>query len=208
MLLSAPPCNSRKTGRPATRLLGLALLVPAVVALAGCASGPVETFDLTAVGSARANRAPHGQIVVSVPVATAPADGDRIVVRPSPESVATLKGAQWSERLPLLVQTRLVQSFENARLLSFVGRADSRITAPHSLTTEIRRFEIDVSRGEAVVEISVKLVGEQSGHIVAAQVFAASVPGSASDGQSAASALDAALSSVMSQIVVWAAART
>jgi cholesterol transport system auxiliary component len=100
-----------------------------------------------------------------------------------------------------------VQSFENAHLLASVGRADSRIAAPFALTSEIRRFEIDVARGEAVVEISAKLVADQSGRIVAAQLFSASVPGSASDGAAAAAALDAALTSVMSQIVVWAAGR-
>ena len=197
----APQC--RLTGGRAARLAALALLLP----LAGCASSPVETFDLTAAPASRSVRAARGQVVVSEPVATAPADSDRIVVRPGPESVATLKGAQWSERLPRLLQTRLVQSFENAHLLTSVGRPDAKITAQFSLNTEIRSFEMDVARGEAVVEISAKLVAESSGRIVAAQIFSARVPGSASDGPSAAAALDIALGQVMTQMVSWTAAR-
>ena len=207
MSLVAPIANRCNTGRPsggrAMRLFGLSFLA----FLAACSAGPVATFDLSAAPEGKPVRKARGQVVVSEPSASAPTDGDRIVVRPAGDSVATLKGAQWSERLPHLVQTRLVQSFENARMLTAVGRADSRITAPYALTTEIRRFEIDVARGEAVVEISAKLVAEQSGHITAAQVFSAAVPGSASDGATAVAALDAALGSVMSQIVVWTAAR-
>jgi cholesterol transport system auxiliary component len=181
----------------------LALVLP----LAGCASGPPTTFDLSAVPGDRRPRAMGAQVAVTEPVATAPVDTDRIVVRPTPDTVALLKGAQWTERLPRLIQTRLLQSFENARLLRFVSRPDGRVVAQYSLNTEIRRFDMDLSRGEAVVEISVKLVEEGAGRIAAAKIFTAHAPGAADDGPSAAAALDAALGDVMGQIVMWTAGR-
>ncbi len=137
----------------------------------------------------------------------APTDSDRIVVRPTSDTVATLRGAQWAERLPRLLQTRLLQSFENARLLRFVGRPDGRFVAQFSLNTEIRRFDVDLSQGEAVVEISVKLVEEGAGHVVAAKIFSAKRPVAGDDGSSAAAALDGALGDVMGEIVVWTAGR-
>lgn len=181
----------------------LALVLP----LAGCVSGPPATFDLSAATAKRPLRALGAQVAVIEPVAIAPLDTDRIVVRPTPDTVALLKGAQWAERLPRLMQTRLLQSFENARLLRFVSRPDGRVVAQYSLNTEIRRFDMDLSRGEAVVEVSVKLVEEGAGRIAAAKIFTARAPGAADDGPSAAAALDMALGDVMGQIVMWTAGR-
>ncbi len=176
-------------------------------ALAGCGGSAPATFDLTAPTSGIGGRPTRAQILVAEPNATSPVDGDRIVVRTGAESVAYLSGAQWAERLPRLIQTRLIQTFENGKSLRSVGRVGDKMVADSTLTTEIRRFEIDVTTGQAVVEMSAKLVGEMSGRVMAAKIFSASAPGSASDGAAAAAALDAALSSVLRQIVAWTSAR-
>jgi cholesterol transport system auxiliary component len=78
--------------------------------LASCAGEPVaNTFDLNAAKpvSARPMRA---QLRVRQPVAGIDLDSDRILVRVGPEQVATLARARWSDRLPLLVQSRLTQT--------------------------------------------------------------------------------------------------
>jgi cholesterol transport system auxiliary component len=146
-------------------------------------------------------------MIVLEPVAIAPYDSERIVVRTGPEAVAYLKGAQWVERLPRLLQTTMIQSFENARLLRSVGRPGERFVADVSLTSEIRRFEIDVTTNEAIVEISARVVAEGSGRIIAARIFSARVPGSAADGKAASAALDAAADRVLREIVAWSAGR-
>jgi cholesterol transport system auxiliary component len=184
------------------RVIALAAVLP----LAGCGAGPSQTYDLTALPQGQAVRAPRGQLIIYEPVASAPADTDRIIVRPLGEAVATLKGAQWREPLPRLVQTRLVQSFENRKLVAFVGRPNSRLVARYALNSEIRRFEMDVVRGEAVVEIAVKLIDEGSGRILAGDVFSAAVPAQASADQ-APIALDQALQSVMDQIITFTTRR-
>ena len=102
------------------------------------------------------------------------------------------------------MQARLVQTFENGRLILVVVRPESKIAAQYSLVTEIRRFEIDVTTGEAVVEISAKLISESAGRIVAASIFTASVPGGAQSGAQASTALDDALGQVMTEIAQWA----
>lgn len=202
--VSAGPGGLAFSGARARRA---ALAISLALAVAGCGGGSApESFDLSAASGGAGARAPRGQLVVAEPVATAPTDSDRIIVRPTPETVATLKGAQWVERLPRLLQARLVQSFENARLLRSVARADVKIQADYSLASEIRRFEIDVASGEAVVEISARLVVERTGRIAAARIFLARAPGSASGGATAAAALDQALGQALREIVAWAAA--
>jgi cholesterol transport system auxiliary component len=183
--------------------------VPALVLLvAGCSSGaPPQTFDLSAVNSGLMAHRPRGQIEVVEPSATPALDSDRIVIRTSPEAIAYLTGAQWSARLPQLVQTRLVQTFENAKLVQSVGSAGQRFSADYALTSEIRSFEIDVQRGEALVEVAARLVAATSGRIVAAQIFSARIPATVTQASVPAVALDQALAEVMRAIVRWTATK-
>ena len=139
--------------------------------LAACSSAPRATYDLTPAEGFAA-RAGRGQLAVLLPDATLPANSDRIVVRTNPQSVAYLSGAQWADKLPSLIQSRLIESFQNARLLRAVGRPG--MLADFSLQTSIRRFELDAARGEAIVEISAQIIGS-SGRIVGGRIFAANV---------------------------------
>lgn len=192
--------------RQATRIWH-GVLACVALGLAGCASGaPPQTFDLSAVQSAGPLGKTRGQLEITEPVASAALDSTRLVVRAGPESIAYLTGAQWSARLPALVQTRLVQTFENAKLARSVGRPGERFTADYALTSEIRRFEVDVQHGEAVVEIAARMVAETSGRIIAAQIFRAAVPTSVADDGGPARALDQALGEVMRAIVRWTVA--
>lgn len=194
--------RSRASGRP-LRLAGIAALLCLVSA---CGSSPLATFDISAPRDGLKPRALRGILVIPEPTAPAPTDGDRIVVRSGVSAVSVLAGAQWSDRLPRLLQTRMIQTFENAKLMRSVGRPGEGLSADRSFNWDVRRFEIDVPTGQAVVEISVKVL-TPDGRIAAAQIFRSQVPGSASDGASATTALDAASNNVLRQIVAWAGAR-
>jgi cholesterol transport system auxiliary component len=170
--------------------------------LAACATAPNPTYDLSPAGEGIAARAGRGQLAILLPDATLPANSDRIVVRTSTQSVAYLSGAQWADKLPALVQSRLIESFQNAHLLRAVGRPG--MLADFNLQTSIRRFELDAARADATVEISAQLTSS-SGRITAGRLFAANVPAPTSDPAAVAAALDAALREVMREIVVWAA---
>jgi cholesterol transport system auxiliary component len=180
--------------------------------LAGCsgvggllAPAPAETFDLRSASdtSARAGRG-RGTLLVQEPNALRILDSDRIVVRPSPNEVTYLGGAQWSDRLPRLVQARLVETFQKASRLRTVARPGEGVDGDNTLLTEIRAFEIDAGAGSvARVEMTARVVGTRSGRVVAAEVFSATVPGS-TEPRAAAAALDQALNQVLNRIVVWA----
>ena len=195
-----------------TRILQSAMramvLVVGTGLLAACSSSTSATFDLTAprdVGPVRATRA---LLVVGTPSAVEILNSDRVVVRPRDGQMSYLAGAQWADQLPNLVQTRLIQTFENAHRLAAVGRPGDKLTADATLVTEIRTFEMEVAGGaRAMVEISAKIVRENTGRIAAAQVFRASQPSAGTSGPQATAALDAALQTVLREIVVWTSAR-
>src|SRR2546430_10438471 len=112
---AAPGCNI---------FLVLIAGLPALL-LGACASAPKLTYDLNPIAGVFAARGGRGQLAVAVPDATLPANSDEIVVRTGPQSVAYLSGAQWADKLPSLVQSRLIESFQNAHLLRAVGRTAS-----------------------------------------------------------------------------------
>lgn len=197
--------NDRRcaANHPATCARAVALA--ACVLLAGCAGVPLATFDLSAPRSGLSPKKVSASIVVSAPEALAPLDSDRIMVRSPVSGVSLLKGAQWSDRLPQLFQSRLIQTFENGSSIRAVARPGDRISADYNLVSEIRRFEIDAGAGQAVVEVSVKMVRESGGAIAAGRIFEARAPASAIEGAEAVAALDLALGRVLREIAGWAA---
>jgi len=183
----------------AAKLASFIVLLP----LVSCSGAPPATYDLGAVPhEPAARRVGRGQLAVYEPTASLPADSQRIVIRTGPDAVAYLSGAQWADKLTRLVQSRLIESFENAHLLRSVGRPG--LVADRNLQTDIRRFEADVSHHQAVVEISARLVGP-TGKIVAGKIFSATAPLPNDAPISVTGSLDQALSKVMRDLVFWAA---
>jgi cholesterol transport system auxiliary component len=188
-----------------SRNLAVPLAFAGALLLAGCGGGPTPTtYDLSApsgfgrVGGSRA------ALVVAEPTTVQTLDSDRVIVKDSAGALSFLGGAQWADRVPRLVQTRLVQTFENASRIGGVARPGERIVPDLQLNTDIRSFNIDTASGAAVVAITAKLVGDRTGQVQRARVFSARVPVSALDGGGAVQALDRALSQVLIEIVRWA----
>ena len=188
------------------RLLRRGLAAAAALVVAACAGAPPETFDLSAASLPPAHKL-RAQIAIREPIAALDLDSQRILVRTGPDTVAYLAGAQWSDRLPALVQTRLVQTFQNARLLQSVARAGSGLAADYSLELDIRAFELDVGAAQANVDIAARIVAAASGRVVAARIFKTRVPAAGTGGREATMALNAALSAVMAQIVAFTSAQ-
>ena len=182
-------------------------LLGASALAAACSSTAPTTFDLTAPRQrAGGGGAIGGQVVVAEPTAIQTFEADRIIVKDPNGSVSFLGGGQWADRLPRLVQARLIQTFENSSRIRAVSRPGDRITADYQLNTELRAFQISTGSKEALVEISAKVVNDKSGRIGAARVFTARVPVATIDAPNAAQALDKALSTVLLQIVRWVGA--
>ncbi|WP_244477042.1 MULTISPECIES: ABC-type transport auxiliary lipoprotein family protein [unclassified Methylobacterium] len=172
--------------------------------LGGCGGGAVPlTFDLAALP-------PNGRVggtarsfVVTEPTGLQPFEADRIIVREPGGALSFLGGGQWADRLPRLIQARLIQSLENSGRLKSVSRPGDKITAEYQLISEIRAFDIAAGSGEAVVDISAKIIAEGTGKVVAARIFTARLPVSKVDAANAAVGLDAALARVLADMVAW-----
>ncbi|RXF74997.1 ABC-type transport auxiliary lipoprotein family protein [Hansschlegelia zhihuaiae] len=187
--------------RAKARLGALAL---AALALTGCSSAPPpQTFDLTAPSRPGRSAGFAGNLIVAEPIAVATLDGQNVVVKPTTGIVTYLPNSQWADRLPKLVQSKIIEAYENSNRLRSVGRPGDRLTVDYQLLSELRAFEIDAATGTASVELTAKVVNDKTGKIVAARVFSARRPVAAVDGPNATRALDAALGEVLADLVAW-----
>jgi cholesterol transport system auxiliary component len=185
-----------------------ALALSGALLLGGCStlisSPSPATYDLTAPTQVTARGNGRAQIMVAEPTALQAINSDRIVVRPGSGEITYLPGAQWADRVPVLVQARLIQTFENAHRIGMVGRPDDKFTPDAVLSTEIRDFEIEAGGNPvAVVTIAARVVSQRTGRISAASLFTARVPAAGTSGQQATSALDQALKKVLVDIMAW-----
>jgi cholesterol transport system auxiliary component len=199
--MSSPPHRPSCVARNWRRF---ALLTMATFGLSACGGGPPPaTFDLSQP-EAGAKKALHvtRQFVVTEPVAVQPLDSDRVLVRRPDGELATLAHTQWSDRLPRLVQARIVQAFENAGAVGRVGVAGGPITPDITLDVEIRVFELEGGASQGKIELAVKLVNAVSGRTVAARVFQADMSGD-TEGPAAVGTLDRALGQVLGEITRW-----
>jgi ABC-type uncharacterized transport system auxiliary subunit len=126
----------------------------------------------------------------------------KIISRAGPDSPLTLGEAQWTDVAPKLIQLKLIEAFENAKLGASVSRPLDGGAPDFQLMLDLRRFEIDLGRHEAVLDLSARLVGKD-GRVAAAKLFDATAPAATADGEAAAAALGKAFDEAAKGIVEW-----
>lgn len=181
-----------------------ALLI--TLSVSACASSKkLDTFDLSSASpSVTSPRKQGRQILIAAPSALKALDGENVVVRSGPNSISFLKGAQWADRLPNIVQSRLIQAFESTRRLGGVGRPGDGLAIDYQVISEIRTFDIDASAGEtAVVELAIKILNDKNGTVRASRVFRSTSSVSGPGNESYVAALDRAFDSATGDIVTW-----
>lgn len=181
--------------------------------LSGCAGGlipqtPPDTYGLTGSPVISGQSAPRRQILIAEPVALKALDSEQIVIKPTPSSIQYLANSQWSDRLPKMVQAKLVQAFENSGRVGGVGRPGEGLAIDYQISTSIRSFEIRVNGGEtALVEISAKVINDRNGSVKATKVFSSQARVRGSGNAAYVTALDRAFEDVTEELVQWALAR-
>ncbi|MCB5200905.1 ABC-type transport auxiliary lipoprotein family protein [Neorhizobium sp. T786] len=182
------------------------VVLPLVAVLAtGCGSkAKNDTFDLSITPASSGPAARSRQILVTEPTALKPLDSEQVVIRISPSEIQYLANSQWGDTLPRMVQSKLVEAFENSGRLGGVGRPGQGLAIDYQVVTNIRSFEVDTSGADvANVEISVKILNDRNGTVRAQQVFRASVPVSGSANRDFIAGLDRAFANVGAEIVEW-----
>ena len=192
------------TGGLARSALLVALPI-ATALISGCGSkANNDTFDLSLTPSADGPSARNRQILVTEPTALKALNSDQVVVRVSSSEIQYLANSRWGDTLPRLVQSKLVEAFENSGRLGGVGTPGQGLAIDYQVVTDLRAFEV-VTTGSrlANVEISVKILNDRNGTVRAQEVFRASTPVSGSENRDFIASLDRAFAKVSAEIVDW-----
>jgi cholesterol transport system auxiliary component len=176
--------------------------------LSGCAllggTKVLDTYELTAPAAGDGRGRSYRQILIAEPSALKALDGQNIVITPAPGNIQYLKGAQWADRLPKIVQARLAETFQRSGEFRGVGRPGEGLAIDYQVIVEVRAFQIRVDGPpRADVELFVRLLNDRNGVVREEKVFTASAPVSGEGNGAYVNALDAAFGQAAVEIVDW-----
>jgi cholesterol transport system auxiliary component len=146
------------------------------------------------------------QLAVEVPNASAFLNTSRIAIAQSPTSSDYYAKTGWTDRAPLMVQTRIVDSFENSHKIIAVARESIGLRANYVLQSDLRNFEAMYFYGKqpiAHVRLVAKLVRMPDRQIIGVATFERCVKARADKVPKVVDAFDQALGSVMKRLVAW-----
>ena len=178
--------------------------VALAAALAGCASlgsPPSAIFDLTAPGNFAAA---HGtaQLLVPEPTTVHALDNERIAARPGPSEYAYLPGAVWSDRLPKLLQARLVETLQNSGRARAVAMPGQGLLIDYQIVLDVRAFEYTAEG--AVADFVVRVMNDRDGRVIRSRGFRHVVPVTTRGNAGIVQALDLAMDQAFIEIANWA----
>jgi cholesterol transport system auxiliary component len=195
------------------RMGAFGALMMAALLLGGCALGglmnhaaPPLTYDLEAPDVTHKTGRAHGaNIAIAPPAAVRTIDTEEILVKTPDGRVSYFPGSAWGDRLPRLVQARLVETFANSGVFKAVITSQDRVSPDLSLSLEIRDFQVNMRDGhaEASIDIYAKLVSERNGSVIASKRFTATAPAVKDDAGSGVMALNEAFQRVAADMLAW-----
>jgi cholesterol transport system auxiliary component len=188
-------------------------LAAALMLLAGCSldlpgsQPPPRLFSLTPKTTFSKDLPTVGwQLAVESPVAEAGLNTARVALNRKPLSLEYFERASWVDTAPHMVQTLLVQSFENTGKIIAVARQSVSLRADYSLITELREFQAEYRNGPAPtthVRITAKLVKMPQRTIIATTSSANRIPATSGRMDDVMEAFDEALGKSLKRIVEW-----
>jgi phospholipid/cholesterol/gamma-HCH transport system substrate-binding protein len=172
----------------------------------GTSQAEIPIYDLaTAAGLPPApDEAPNWLLVVPEPTTLMGFNTDKILLQPSEGESVPVANARWGDNLPILVQAKVIQSFEQAGYAKSVSRTRDGIAGDHQLLIDIRSFQISTASEPATAEIDfiAKLL-DSDGKIVDATTFQGHAPVEGDDAQAYVNAVDKVFAGLMNELVTW-----
>ncbi len=148
------------------------------------------------------------QLVVEEPYAAGGLDSHKIAIYTNPYEVKYYAEARWAERAPRMVQTLLVESFENTGRIVAVGRQSVGLRSDFNLKSELREFQAVLKPGqvapEVIVVLQAKLIAQPRQQIVASATFERRAMAKSAAILSVVEAFDDALGKILRDTVAWA----
>lgn len=173
----------------------------------GAEKTKIPVYDLTALSDfPPLPETPSWQLVIPEPSALLALNTDKIRVRPAGAAESTeIADARWTDSAPILLQEKIIQSFENAGYSRSVSRPKDTLEGDYQLLLDIRSFSlVDGAEPSGELEFEAKVLGPD-GKILAARTFRSTAPAAGADAAAAAAALNESFNKAARELVPWAA---
>ncbi|MEM8574961.1 MAG: ABC-type transport auxiliary lipoprotein family protein [Pseudomonadota bacterium] len=146
---------------------------------------------------------PSWKLTLPEPTTLLAYNTDKIMTRPGPDESRPLEGPRWSDSLPILVQAKLIETFENAGYTNDVTRTLGDFPDSNQLSIDIRRFDVATDGDpKANIVILAKLQGPD-GSVIASKKFDAIAPANGSEAKDYVDAIRAAYQKIARGILDW-----
>ncbi len=147
------------------------------------------------------------QLTIARPSADDMLDSRRIAVSPAPGHIEVYKGAAWTNTAPDVVQTAVVQAFEDSGKILAVGRQTSGLRTDYSLLLDMRDYQAvyhdAAGPPEVTLTISAKLIDYASSRAIASHTFHQVSLAAGTSVAAVAQAFDTALGALVHDLVGW-----
>jgi phospholipid/cholesterol/gamma-HCH transport system substrate-binding protein len=189
---------SHNSGRVDAILQGLARLTGA----GSSSPPPVKLFDLAAPKSIPGFK-PSGrvQLVVGDPTSVIALDTQKFLSQAA-NGQLVLQTSQWTDSIPKLVQSKVVDAFANAKF-NFASPPTDGLNPDYQLLLDVRAFQIEQGPPlQATVRLTARLQGHD-GKIISANTVEGVAPATAVDGPAAADAMSQAFAAATEKLLDW-----
>lgn len=151
---------------------------------------------------------PNSALLIDLPFASQSLDTDRIALTRGRTRLDYYADSVWTDRLPILVQTLLVETFEADGRITQISRDLDSMTRGYVLRTDIRQFQAEYPSGpdglpEIAIILELNLSAQPDGRQVGSRLI--SVQGRASQNKLDAIVMtfDSTTGDALRQIVAW-----
>ncbi len=190
----------------------MGMLAALPLAAAGCdinlpgQSPPPRLFRLTPKSTFSDNLPTvDWQLVIELPTAPASLNTTRIALQRGPIELEFYARANWTDIAPNMLQTLIVESFENSGRIIAVGRESFGLRSDFVLKSQLREFQAEYGGDAPVVRVHInaRLVQMPQRNIIAWRRIEHTHPATEDSLQAIVLAFDEALGKVFKELVEW-----
>jgi cholesterol transport system auxiliary component len=197
--------------RPISRRMVIGSLT---LGLAGCSGllggggSPAALYALTALADFSCTRpAPRLQLLIDKPTSSDALDTVRIALSRNQLSFDYFADAEWTDPVPVMVQSLLVDSLQRSACVAAVTRDTLAIRGNFELRIEVRHFEAEYLGDAALptvrIELGLILVRIDDRRIVGTRTVTAAAQPAKNDIPAVVAAFDSALHMAMRDTLNW-----
>ncbi|WP_316166134.1 MULTISPECIES: ABC-type transport auxiliary lipoprotein family protein [unclassified Bradyrhizobium] len=168
----------------------------------GGAAAQKVTYDLSAPRElGPVNKTIKGQLSIPEPTAVAMLQTQRMLFTPT-KDYPGFGDFLWADSIPKLLQSRLIDAFENYDVAHAPLRTSDLGQPDFQLLIDVRRFRINGDTAAVEIGLSARLV-DKNGKAIASRLFGESQPVARLDPADAVSAFDEAFGRIAKSILTW-----